>query len=62
MGEVINLRSARKTKQRIKREAEAERNRQYFGQTKTQRQLDKAKSEKAQRDLDSHKIEGPTEL
>ncbi len=57
MGEVINLRQARKRKARAAGEAEADANRLKFGRTKTQRLWDAAQNERVSKDLDAHKIE-----
>jgi Domain of unknown function (DUF4169) len=55
MAELINLRQFRKRKERGEKEAVAAVNRAAFGQTKTERQLGKAKRELAQKRLDDHK-------
>ena len=57
MVEVINLRQARKKKSRANKEAQAEKNRAKFGQSKQQkaRNLDEVK--RAKRALDNKKLE-----
>jgi Domain of unknown function (DUF4169) len=58
MGEIVNLRRARK---RMKREHEAERaaqNRLAHGRPKAERRLQKARAEKARRELEGRRI-GP---
>lgn len=57
MGEVINLRQARKRRAQAARETEADANRIRFGRTKAQRLSDAAHSERADKDLAGHKIE-----
>ena len=53
--DVVNLRQFRKSKARAEKDAKAEENRVKVGRTKAERQLQKAASEKARRDLDGHK-------
>jgi hypothetical protein len=55
MGEVINLRQARKQKARQEKAKDAEAARAAHGQTKVAKKLFSAKDEKAKRDLDAHK-------
>jgi hypothetical protein len=55
MGEIVNLRQARKAKARDEKAKSAEANRTLHGTPKRLRNLAKAKSEKAARDLDAHK-------
>ena len=55
MADVINLRRARKAKARDEKEKAAEANRLLHGTPKNLRDLAKAKSDKAARDLDAHK-------
>jgi len=57
MAEVINLRLARKARQRAEAEKLAEQNRVRHGQTKAERQASRAAAERAERTLDSHKRE-----
>ena len=55
MADVINLRRARKAKARDEKEKTAAANRLLHGTPKNLRDLAKAKSDKAARDLDAHK-------
>ena len=55
MAEVVNLRRARKAKARGEKEKTAEANRIVHGTPKNLRDLAKAKSAKALRDLEAHK-------
>jgi hypothetical protein len=55
MGEVINLRRARKEKARQEKAKEATASRTAHGQTKAVKKLFGATDEKAKRDLDAHK-------
>ncbi len=48
-GDVVNLRMARKRKERRERETKAEQNRISFGRTKAERQLTDAENERATR-------------
>ena len=57
MAEVINLRMARKAKQRTDKAREAEANRAKFGQTKAQKTLRQQESDRAERVLDGAKLE-----
>lgn len=55
MTEIVNLRQARKAKARDEKAKTAEANRTLHGTPKHLRNLAKARSEKAARDLDAHK-------
>ena len=55
MAEIVNLRRARKAKARGEKEKTAEANRLLHGTPKNLRDLAKAKSDKAARNLDAHK-------
>jgi hypothetical protein len=57
MGDVIKLKAFRKAQERETREAEAAANRLKFGQTKSQKQLQKREAERATKAIDSHKRE-----
>ncbi len=57
MAEIVNLRHARKAKGRADKDRAAEVNRAKFGTAKSERDLAKARSEKASRDLESSKLE-----
>jgi hypothetical protein len=56
MGEIINLRQARKEMDRRKREQEAKANRAAHGRTKIDRELSEAKSKFERDRLDAHRI------
>lgn len=56
-GQIVNLRQARKRRDRQNREAEAERNRFEYGRSKSERDLAHARNEKARRDLDGGWLE-----
>jgi Domain of unknown function (DUF4169) len=55
MTEIINLRQARKTRERDRKRAEADENAARFGRSKTLKALEKARADKARTDLDGHK-------
>jgi Domain of unknown function (DUF4169) len=55
MSEIINLRRARKQKARSEKEKTAEANRILHGTPKPLRDLAKARTDKAARDVDAHK-------
>ncbi len=55
MGEIVNLRQARKAKARDEKAKTADANRTLHGTPKHLRKLVKARSDKAARDLDAHK-------
>jgi len=57
MVNVVNLRRARKAKARTEAEVVAAENRARFGTPKAARALTKARSEKAAKALDSHRID-----
>ena len=57
MGELVNLRRARKAKARADAQDAASANRAVFGTPKRVRQLTKARSEKEQRDLEGSRLE-----
>jgi len=59
MGDVINLRQFRKTKARAEKEKSAEQNRITFGRTKAEKDLTRARNEKAEKTLDQGKLEKP---
>ena len=52
MSNVTNLNQFRKTKTRAEKRAKADENAVKFGRTKAQKALEKARAEKAKRDLD----------
>lgn len=57
MGETVNLRQARKARQRADRRAAADANAAKHGQTKADRDLAQARADKARADLDAHRRE-----
>jgi hypothetical protein len=57
MAEVINLRQVIMLAARWAARAGADANAAKFGRTKAERQVEKARAEKAMRDLDGHKRE-----
>ncbi|MGJ8570711.1 MAG: DUF4169 family protein [Hoeflea sp.] len=52
-GDVVNLRMARKRRDRTAKEADAERNRFEHGRSKAERELARARNDKATRDHDA---------
>lgn len=59
-GDVVNLRMARKQRDRAVKEATAERNRFEHGRSKSERDLARARNDKAARDHDSSRRETDT--
>jgi len=59
MGDVVNLRRERKRKGRRRDEAEAAQNRIVFGMTKAEQRRLEDERDKAERDLEAHKITRP---
>ena len=57
MGEIVNLRQAKKQAARKAARATADANAAKFGRTKTEREVEKARAEKAARDLEAHRRE-----
>ena len=57
MGDLVNLRRARKAKARADAQDAAAANRAVFGTPKRVRELTKARSEKARRDLEGRRLE-----
>jgi hypothetical protein len=57
MGDVVNLRRARKKIERQDAEQEAAANRLQHGRSKAQRALDAKRNAKSRRDLDRHRID-----
>ncbi|MBN9553203.1 MAG: DUF4169 family protein [Alphaproteobacteria bacterium] len=55
MGDIVNLRRARKAKARDEKAKTADANRLLHGTPKPLRELAKARRDKAARDLDAHK-------
>lgn len=55
MAEPVNLNRYRKEKARAERRARANENAIRHGRTKAEKELEQARAEKAQRDIDQHK-------
>lgn len=55
-GNVVNLRMARKRKDRAQKEAKAEQNRISFGRTKQEKNLTRALNEKQKNFVDAQKL------
>lgn len=55
MGEVIKLGKTRKARSRAERRAKAAENRTRFGRTESERKLETARAEKADRDIAGHR-------
>jgi hypothetical protein len=59
MGEVVNLRRARKDRARREKEAQAQENRVAFGRSKAERELTAAQNKIETNRLDAHRRETP---
>lgn len=59
MSKPVNLKQARKRKARLEKAKKAEANRLLHGQPKAMTDLAKARAEKAARELDGKKLDGP---
>ncbi|WP_224549775.1 DUF4169 family protein [Mesorhizobium sp. CA16] len=59
MGEVVNLRQARKQKARTEKERRAGENRALHGRSKSERELDRLTSQKAEKFVAGHRREKP---
>ena len=57
MGEIVNLRRARKAAKRREEVVRAAENRVAHGRSKATRALEDARAEKARRDLDAHRVD-----
>jgi Domain of unknown function (DUF4169) len=57
MGEVVNLRPARKSAERQRDQMLAAANRVKYGRSKLERALDAARTAKARREFDRHRVE-----
>ena len=57
MGEIVNLRLARKAQQRSRKEAKAAANRLAHGTAKHMRKAAAVEKQRAERTIDAHKIE-----
>ena len=62
MGDIVNLRRARKGKARSAKAAEAAENRIRHGMPKPLRDVTKARSEKAGAELEAHRLEADKDL
>jgi hypothetical protein len=58
MGDVVNLKRFKKRNEREQSAKQAEANRARFGRTKAERVSDEQRSERANRLLDQHQIDG----
>lgn len=54
MSKIVSLSQARKRMSRAKKRAQADENAVKFGRTKPEKELERARAEKAARDLDRH--------
>lgn len=59
MAEIVNLRAARKARDRARARAAADENAARFGRTKALKALEKARTEKARETLEAHRREEP---
>ncbi|MGT2465621.1 DUF4169 family protein [Mesorhizobium sp.] len=59
MGEVVNLRQARKQRARSEKERQASENRALHGRSKAERERDRLTSEKAEKFVAGHRREKP---
>jgi hypothetical protein len=57
MGKPVNLNRFRKDKARAEKKARADANAAKHGRSKAERELDKAREDKAVRDIESHKLD-----
>ena len=55
--QVVNLRSVRKAKARAEDRAQADAHAAKFGRTRAEKDLERARAEKARQDLDGHERE-----
>ena len=55
MGKIVNLNTARKARNKVKKRQQANENASKFGRTKAQKILEKTRTEKSARDLDGKK-------
>jgi len=59
MGDLVNLRQARKRRDRARHADAAAENRAAFGMTRAERRKLETEREKAERGLDSHRLDRP---
>jgi hypothetical protein len=57
MGEIVNLKRARRDKERRERESTATANRRRFGRTKAQKRVEHDEAERSRRDVDGKQLE-----
>lgn len=57
MGEVVNLRQMRKTRDRVQKASQAAENRVKHGRSKAEKALEQARRDAARRTLDNHQRE-----
>ncbi|WP_164658913.1 DUF4169 family protein [Tropicibacter sp. Alg240-R139] len=57
MAQPVNLNRFRKDKARAEKKARADQNAVKFGRPKSEKELDRARTDKAARDLDGHKAD-----
>ena len=62
MGEVVNLRQMRKTRDRVQKASQAAENRVKHGRSKAEKALEQARRDAARRTLDNHQREDETAL
>jgi hypothetical protein len=58
MGDLVNLKRFKKRTERHQSAQQAEANRTRFGRTKSERNLDERRADRADRLLDQHRIDG----
>lgn len=61
MAEIVNLRGARKARDRAAKRAQGDANAAKFGRSKAERELETAREEKSRAHLDAHRREAPPE-
>ena len=57
MAEIVNLRRARKARQRLEKENQAAANRRSFGRGKDERRAERAEKNRQTRDLDGKRLD-----
>jgi len=57
MSDIVNLNKFRKAKSRVKKSAQGDANAVKFGRSKTQRELDEKRAEKAREVLRQHRLD-----
>ena len=58
MGDLVNLRQFKKRAAREQSEQEAAANRARFGRTRSERELEELRTDRASKHLDQHRIDG----